>query len=225
MNQRRSKPPSSAAIVRENLGTELALPPCSGLAAGPGHYPPSRVDPELVADFPYRRPQLASFTNGRLGTRSFEEARELFHRCVYAWLLPLDTYRWSIDGHVGTTVVSAEVPRASRRFGLLLHTRATKKLTMRALEKIEGISAMSNEVFHARAARFNALFGKLPVELRPFRFYEFDDHNGCHEPTYQMRPNRPYIIVVGPADDTPADEVDWQYFLTSPEGIDRQLLK
>jgi hypothetical protein len=128
----------------------------------------------------------------------------------------MDFYRWGIGGHTGGETVCGIARRASRRFGLILHTRGTRRLTIRALEQIEHSGPIDKNLFHARAARFSKLFGDMPAELRPFFFYEFEDPEGRCEPAYQMHSGREYVVVVGPTDGAPLDAVDWEYFLTPP---------
>jgi len=152
--------------------------------------------------------------NGQRRTLAMEEAYRLFWACDYAWLLPLDWYRWDVGGRVGADYVFKAVFPSARMFGLLMHTRGTRTLTIAALDKLAEKN-LRNETFNARAARFNKLFRDLPPELRPFSHYEEQLINGKTMPAYRMNPERNWLVVVG-AGDGSNEAVDWAAFLEPP---------
>jgi hypothetical protein len=219
MSDRRDKPFHDDVAVRKSEGVKVAAVP-NPPERHQGLVRPGDLDRRMTLQRPYVRPTLASYLNGHRAWRPFEETRLLFHKCVYAWLLPLDLYRWNIAGYTGSAVVCDKVQRPNRRFGLRLHARGTRSLTKDALETIERVEYMKKNTFHARAARFSAIFGDMPEELRPFFYYDFEDDRGFSHPAYRMHSGRDYILVLGPADETPEDEVDWEYFLTPPQPAD-----
>ena len=177
---------------------------------------PRDLDPGLVTEDLGQRPPLRSSVNGRSVVLSFEEARQRFHACQFSWLLPLDEYRWKMGKYAGSILLCSRVRPAPRRLGLLMHVRGNRRLTQAALEEHEGVEIMEKNAFHARAAKWNVIYGDMPADLRPFFYYEFEDLRGIRYPAYQMRRDIKYIVVIGAADGTPDDLVDWEYFLADP---------
>lgn len=160
---------------------------------------------------------LDCIVNGSRRALPFEEARRLFWSCHYAWLQPLDYYRWNVEGHSGAEYVHLKVRPAARRLGILIHSRSTRAVTLSDLEALEGNdTTLSSQTFQQRAARFNGLFGNLPAHLRPFFYYELDVLGAPRQPAYLMHPGRDYILVLG-AVNGDNEVVDWTAFLEPPQ--------
>jgi len=64
-----------------------------------------------------QQPQIELFHNGRRIIRTFEEAHELFWKAQFAWLLPLDWYRYAIGAYRSTAYVYRAAQPAPRIFG------------------------------------------------------------------------------------------------------------
>lgn len=146
-----------------------------------------------------------------------DEAHRLFWKYPYAWLLPVDWYRWNVERHSGAEFVCEKVKPAARSFGLHVHTRGMRALTVVDLENIES-GRIDIRTFQGRAARFNKIFGDLPSNLRPFFYYEIDSPRQLRASAYRMHPNRPWIVVVGLKDGSglQGEHPDWSLFLEPP---------
>jgi len=153
---------------------------------------------------------LDCYDTGRRIRLPFDDAHRLFWDRQYAWLVPTDFYRWSIDGHAGQNNVRVILPCA-RSFGLHLHTRSTKCFTLSALCALED-TFLDPRNFNKRAARFGELFGDLPRSLRPFYYYKFVPPDGLPQPAYCMHPGRTWFVIMGAIGAQSDDGVDWAQF-------------
>jgi hypothetical protein len=176
---------------------------------------------------------LACVLNGRSMRVSFLEAWRMLHRSHYGWLLPLDWYRWNVDGHPGEAYVYGVVKPAPRRLLWLIHMRGRRATTPRDLETLEEHDRIITSVtFYGRAARACKLFGDLPVPLRPFMHGEDVDDRGRRQCAYRMRADRDAFVIIGlenpcapsteHASGAVAGPVDWHLLLEPPpsEGVD-----
>jgi hypothetical protein len=171
-------------------------------------------------------PLLLAYHNGWRILLPIIEMWRLFWACNYAWLLPLDWYRWSVNGYEGSEYVCLRVTSLPRRFGLVMHKRGSRFLTLSDWEKIEkAVGLVSDDVFHQLAARFCRVFVAdrpeelvLPKPLRPFFHFRFDEAGGSSQPAYRMHPERTWLLLVGvaPGQGVTADDVNWGLFRSPP---------
>ncbi len=148
------------------------------------------------------------------------EAIKLFHTSSYAWLLPLDYYRWAIGDRAGDTYVYEHVSKSARSFGRRIHTHRMRALSLRGLEALED-AEIDARTFHKRASRFNSIFDGLPADLRPFVYDEIETIDDVRIPAYRMRQSRTWLVVVGAADGQD-DRVEWAMFLDPPPSSDQE---
>ena len=81
--------------------------------------------------------KLACFVKGARTCLHLPDAVRMFWESTYAWALPIDRYRWNVEGYSGSAYVFERVKPTPRRFGLHLHTRGTRALTIDALSELE----------------------------------------------------------------------------------------
>lgn len=171
-------------------------------------------------------PLLVGYHNGRKIVQTIVKIWRLFWACQYGWLLPLDWYRWAIEGHEGSEYVSLKVTGLPRRFGLVMHTRGKRYLTLGDWENREkAIGLVSEDVFHQLGSRFSRIFFAdrlknlvLPESLRPFFHYRIDETCDRSQPAYRMHPERTWLLVLGvaPGQDIKDDDIDWSLFQAPP---------
>ena len=157
--------------------------------------------------------KLDCFVKGARTCLCLPDAVRMFRESNYAWALPIDHYRWNVEGHSGAAYVCERVKPTPRRFGLYLHTRGTRALTLATLSELEE-KFINPRTFHGYAARFGKLFGDLPIELRPFFCYGVDGVGQHPAPAYRMRSSRSWLVIQGVAagQGLEDDEVDWSPF-------------
>ena len=116
---------------------------------------------------------LQVYLRGKYSLRPGAEVYLLFWKVTYAWLLALDLYRYEIEGYYDVVYVYLErVGILARDFGLYLHTRTDRHLTLTDLRNLEQNPVLSTQVLHRRACDFNKIFKGLPEhreDLRPFK--------------------------------------------------------
>lgn len=163
---------------------------------------------------------IECYTNGRHVFLPFEEALQQVRQTEFAWLLPLDWYRYHVGKYAGEEFVYRVVPKSSRLVAYHLHRRGYLALTIDDLRELdEDVTYLERAAFHARIAKLARLFNALPLELRPWEYVDFLDPNNTYIPAYRMNPERTYIMVIGVAPDCKVknEEVDWMLFMTPPD--------
>ena len=166
---------------------------------------------------------LVIYLKGRYFLWPGNEVYLLFWVVDYAWLLPLDFYRYEIDGYHDELYVYLErVGGLARDFGFYLHTRTDRYLTLMDLRNLEQNSVLSTDVLHRRAADFNKIFKALPdkrEDLRPFKNDKAIHRTGKPQ-SYRMNPYRNYLVVKGIDPKVkldPEDQIDWPKFEKKPK--------
>lgn len=161
------------------------------------------------------------FHNGRRATLSLEEACQLFWQVEFAWLLPLDWYRYNLGGRQRKGSLYKDVSRSARVLAYYLMRRGHRGLTLEDIRILDKRSEfIGREAFHARMARLNTgLFDDLPSEVRPFDHTEVFHGNLEPIPAYRLKPDREVLLVVeaAPNSDIVSDEIDWAIFQTPHE--------
>ncbi len=166
---------------------------------------------------------LEIYLKGRRLFKPGNEAYFLFWNVHYAWLLPTDFYQYEIEKyHDELYVYLKKVGKYARDFGLYLHTRTDRHLTLTDLCNLEENCALSIQVLHRRAADFNKIFEAIPdnrADLRPFK------HDRAFElpekpQSYRMNPYRDYLVVKGIDPNIKLDpntQIDWPKFEEKPK--------
>jgi hypothetical protein len=193
-------------------------------------------------------PVLLAFHNGRKIIGTLVKMWRLFWACHYGWLLPVDWYHWAIEGHESSEYVCLKATALPRRFGLVMHMRGKRFLTLGDWEQLEkAVGLVSDDVFHQMGSRFSRIFWfdrpehlVLPLSLRPFFHYRIEETGDRGQPAYRMHPERTWLLVLGvapgqditdndidwsvfqtpPPPDVPDEEIDWTMFLTRPSWAD-----
>jgi hypothetical protein len=184
-------------------------------------------------------PILLAYHNGRKIIGPLVKLWRLFWACHYGWLLPLDWYRWSIEGHESSEYVCLKATALPRRFGLVMHMRGKRFLTLGDWEQLEkAVGLVGDDAFHQMGSRFSRIFWVdrpehlvLPLSLRPFFHYRIEETGDRGQPAYRMHPDRTWLLVLGvaPGQDVTDDDIDWSVFQTPPpsdvpdEQIDRTM--
>lgn len=166
---------------------------------------------------------LEIYLKGRHLYKPGNEVYQLFWVVHYSWLLPTDFYRYEIEKYRDELFVYLQnVGKSARDFGLYLHTRTDRHLTLTDLRNLEENSVLSNQVLHRRACDFNKIFEAIPEEhadLRPFKHDKAFDRPGKPQ-SYRMNPYREYLVVKGIDPKIKLgseDQVDWPKFEQKPK--------
>jgi hypothetical protein len=166
---------------------------------------------------------LEIYLKGRRILRPGNEVYLLFWKVQYAWLLPTDFYRYEIeDYHEELYPYLEKVGKYARDFGLYLHMRTDRHLTLTDLRNLEENSVLSNQVLQRRACDFNKIFKAIPenrADLRPFKHDKAFDRPGQPQ-SYRMDPYRDYLVVKGIDPKIkldPEDQIDWPKFEQKPK--------
>ena len=159
-------------------------------------------------------PLVECFVRGARRRLSLHDAHNLFCTCEYAWCLPLDIYRWTVEEHSGLAYVGERIQPAVRRFGVYLHVRGLRALTLDDLQQLESKS-IGKSCFHQLACRFATVFGTLPVRLRPYYHCESGELGGVPSRAYRMRGSCSWIVIVRavPVKGFDDGRMDWSIFL------------
>jgi hypothetical protein len=172
---------------------------------------------------------VETFRNGHRVSLSLTAALELFWEAEFAWLKPLDWYRWSIHGRTGNGTMFKDAKRGPRVMAYHLMRRGQRGLTLDDLHELDKRSEfIGPEAFHTRMARFNtAVFGKMLPEHRPFEYTEVFNGNDQPISAYRLKPGHEVLLVVGlvPGGSYQPEDIDWTMFQKPPCKLERTSIR
>lgn len=164
--------------------------------------------------------RLECLCNGARRVMTLRDAHKMFWEVECAWLLPLDFYRWEIEGHTWQDHIRTSVQARPKFMLRALHRRGHLALTCDDLVDLDPeTTELTLGGLITRASRFGkVLFEGLPQHLRPFQLVETYTPSLEVVPGYALRSGCNVMLVVGLAwgSGLRRDEVDWTIFLTPP---------
>lgn len=162
--------------------------------------------------------RLECYVQGKKRMLSIEEAHRQVCESQFAWIIPLDFYRYNIEGYEDMLRVSRTIPACSLLWGYHVHKRLDY-LTLESLQMLDpDHEDLSRSNFNALASRFGQLFRNLPMELRPIECDKTLVRNQRIAVGYRFKPEFTRILIVGVelGGGYTDDEVDWDLFLSPP---------
>jgi hypothetical protein len=158
------------------------------------------------------------YINGQKKTLNLEEAYVLFWILPFAWLLPVDWFRY----HKITAYMRDVAKKSTKIFLMHLLNRGYLALTINddCMRDKHG-DPLSPNAFAAKAARLRKIFGDEEV---PFIYEDALQDNKGTVQAYRMSPGQTWIVVMSVeknSEYTDAD-IDWTIFQTPPDPKTRE---
>jgi hypothetical protein len=158
------------------------------------------------------------YVQGKKRMLPVEEARRQVWECQFAWIIPLDFYRYDIEGYKDHLRVSRTIPACCLLWGYHVHKRFDY-LTLASLQMLDpDHEDLTRPNFNALASRFGQLFRDLPTDLRPIECDKMIGRDHRITLGYRFKPELTRIMIVGVelGGSYTNDDVDWDLFLSPP---------